>query len=159
MTKDQKSVLSDIKKFVKENSVLTLAVAEKNKPWVCTLYYGTDNDLNLYIVTDPQSVHGKIIEKNNQISFNIFDSHQKITKPTKGLQGRGTISHVKGVLNTSKALLIWHKANPGIEKDITVEDILLKLSENKVYIVKPTYLKYFNKVLYSPNRYGEITLN
>lgn len=133
---------------------MSLATQSRKGPWVCTVYYGMDKDMNLYIVTDPNSIHGKDFSKNNKIAFNIFNSHQKITKPKKGIQGRGQIEIVKGLAASAKALYLWHKANPGIEKDITIKDILKKITDTKIYKITPIYLKFFNKVLYSPKEYG-----
>jgi len=146
-------IKEDIFKFIKSNGIMSLATQSNKGPWVCTVYYGTDKDMNLYIVTDPNSIHGKDISKNNKIAFNIFDSHQKITKDKKGVQGSGVIEIVKGIVNVGRALYLWHKANPGVEKNITIEKVK-KLTDTKVFKITPKYLKFFNKVLYSPEEYG-----
>lgn len=155
--KDAK-VRQDIYNFIKTHGVMTLATSDNKSPWVCTVYYGLDNKMNLYIVTDPRSIHGKQIEKNDNVAFNIFDSHQKITKPKRGVQGKGKIKMVKNITEITKALYLWHKANPGIEKNITVKDVLKKLTDTKIYKITPTYMKFFNKVLYPETEYGEAKL-
>lgn len=154
MQNTKSSVLKDIFKFVSGNGIMTLATSENNSPWVCTVYYGHDKDMNLYIVTDTASVHGKHLAKNPKVAFNIFDSHQKITKPKKGVQGKGVCKIVKNRVEIAKARLLWHKANPGIEAKITLKDLLKKLSDTKVYKITPTYLKFFNKELYGSEEYG-----
>lgn len=154
MKRPKAQIKEDIFKFIGANGIMTLATQSQRGPWACTVYYGVDKEMNLYIVTDPNSIHGKDIKKNSKVAFNIFDSHQKITKPKKGIQGRGMIEVVKGIANIAKALYLWHKANPGIEKDITVKDILKKITDTKIYKIAPKYLKFFNKVLYSPEEYG-----
>ena len=155
---NSKKVKSDITGFLKSNGVMTLAVSDKNQPWVCTVYYGIDKNLNMYLVTDSASLHGKILSKNQKVAFNVFDSHQKITNPKKGVQGKGICTKVTGIVEVTKGLYLWHKANPGIEKNITVADILKKLSDTKLYKITPTYLKFFNKELYRNYEYGEILL-
>jgi hypothetical protein len=150
------NILREITKYLNNNHVLTLAVVQANKPWVCTLFYGIDKNLNLFVLTDPNSVHGKIMEKNTVVAFNIYDSRQKVINPPKGIQGKATISAVKGAIATSQALLLWHKSNPGVQKDITVQDILTKVSDSKAYKITPSYIKYFNKTLFKPEKYGEL---
>lgn len=147
-----------ISQFLNQNAIMTLAVAEKDQPWVCTLYYGIDNDLNMYIVTDPNNIHGKIIATNPLVAYNIFDSHQPITQPKTGVQGKGTIKLVKGITENAKGLMLWHKANPGIEANITVKDLLKKITDTKIYKITPTYLKLFNKQLYGEPEYGILEL-
>jgi len=146
-------VKDDIFKFIKKNSIMTLATQSPRGPWVCTVYYGIDSDMNLYIVTDPNSIHGKAMTKNNKIAFNIFDSHQKIFKPKKGIQGSGTIEIVKGILDVTKALTLWHKQNPGVEKNITIKEIK-RTKDTKIWKITPKYIKFFNKELYSSQEYG-----
>ena len=112
---------------------MTLATQSALGPWACTVYYGLDPKMNLYIVTDPKTAHAKNFSRNSRVAFNIFDSRQKITKPKQGVQGTGQCEIVKGVLANTKALYLWHKQNPGIEKSITVKDIFKKLTDTKIY--------------------------
>lgn len=146
-------IKKDIFKFIKMNGIMTLATQSAKGPWVCTVYYGVDDDMNFYIVTDPNSIHGRDMIKNNKVAFNIFDSSQKIFKPKKGLQGSGTVEMVKGIINVAKALTLWHKQNPGVEKAITLKEVK-KFSDTKVWKIVPQYLKFFNKELYAPEEYG-----
>jgi uncharacterized protein YhbP (UPF0306 family) len=88
-----------------------------------------------------------MLAKNPKVAFNIFDSHTKITDSKKGIQGKGVCSLVKGVQDTAKGLLIWHKSNPGIETKITIENVK-KWKDTKIFKIRPTYLKYFDKDLY-----------
>lgn len=147
-TKEQ--IKSDIFKFIKTKGIMTLGTFSSKGPWVCTVYYGIDKDMNLYMVTDPRTVHARNIALNGKVAFNIFDSHQKITKPKKGVQGFGKCEMVKGLHANIKALLLWHKQNPGIEKAITVKDVLKKITDTKIYKITPSFLKFFNDNLYDP---------
>lgn len=159
MKTSKNQIRKDIFQFLKSNGILTLAVAGNNNPWVCTLYYGIDEEMNLYVVTDPNNEHGKIMASNSKVAFNIFDSGQKITESKKGLQGRGTVKMINGKSAVARALAIWHKANPGIEGMITVKNILDKRSDTKIYKIIPTYLKYFNQQLYGEKEYGILELS
>jgi uncharacterized protein YhbP (UPF0306 family) len=138
--------------FIKNNGVMTLAAAD-TEPWVCTLYYGTDENLNFYLVSDPDSVHGKMISKNPKVAFNIYDSHTKITELKLGIQGKGICTIVTDLMEIGKGLLIWHKANPGIETKITLEEVK-KIRDTKIFKIEPYYLKFFNKDLYGKDEYG-----
>lgn len=146
------TVPQEITSFIKDNGIMTLAVSD-TEPWVCTVYYGTDEDLTFYLLTDPNSIHGKTLVKNPKVAFNIYDSHTKITESKRGVQGRGVCTRVSGLNELTRGLMIWHKANPGIETKITLEDVK-KVKDTKIYKITPTYLKFFNKDLYGKNEYG-----
>lgn len=122
--------------------------------WVATVYYGTDENTNLYIVTAPNSKHGKHLEKNQDVAFAIFDSHTKITQNKQGIQGQGTCALVKNPAELIIGLSLWHESNPGKEGRITV-DMIKKALDTKLYKIKPTYLKFFNKDFYGNSEYGE----
>jgi uncharacterized protein YhbP (UPF0306 family) len=154
--KDQ--VRQDITDFLKVNGVMTLATCEKNEPWVCTVYYGIDEKLNMFIVTDPNSRHGKSLANNPKVAFNIFDSHTKNTDPKQGVQGTGVIEQVKGIIEVTKALILWHKANPGLESRLDVKYLVKKASDARIYKVTPEYVKFFNKQLYGSDEFGEVKL-
>lgn len=152
------NITSDISAFLRSSGIMTLATVAVNKPWVCTVYYSIDGGLNLYIVTDPHSVHGKQIASNRAVAFAVFDSRQKVTQAKQGVQGKGTIAMVKGAAAVKKALSLWHKANPGIEARITPAMILDKSSDAKIYKIRPTYLKYYNKARYGEKEYGVLNM-
>lgn len=147
-----KDIPQEIKNFIASNGIMTLA-SHLEDTWVATVYYGTDADFNIYIVTDPDSKHGKQIKQNPNIAFAIFDSHTKITEGKKGIQGQGVCGVVKSPTELLKGLTLWHRANPGIEHKITL-DTLKKAFDTKLYRVEPTLLKFFNKELYGEKEYG-----
>jgi uncharacterized protein YhbP (UPF0306 family) len=153
-TKEQ--IKSDIFEFIKTKGIMTLGTFSSKGPWVCTAYYGIDKDMNLYIVTDPRTAHARNIALNGKVAFNIFDSHQKIFNPKKGVQGFGKCETVKGLHANIKALLLWHKQNPGIEKAITIKDVLKKITDTKIYKITPTFIKFFNDKLYAPEESASI---
>lgn len=130
--------------FINKHGVMTLATESKKGPWVCTVYYGIDDAMNLYIVSNPKTNHCVDIDKEKRIAFNIFDSHQKIYKPKIGVQGRGSIKMVQGVINITKALKYWHKQNPGIEKAITLKTVK-KATGSKLWKITPSYMKLFDE--------------
>lgn len=158
MERSQEKIKKDILSFLKSHGIMTLATSLDNQPWVCTVYYGMDDDMNLYIVTDPESRHGKQFSKNSKVAFNIFHSHQKVAELKKGIQGAGEIEVVKGVIDVTKALFLWHKFNSGVEYKIKVEDILKKITDTKVFKITPKYLKYFDQELYGTEEYGTLEL-
>jgi uncharacterized protein YhbP (UPF0306 family) len=149
-----------IGEFLASHGIMTLATADGGRPWVTTLYYGLDSDLNFFVLTDPASLHGQAFLKNPRVAFNIYDSHQKNSDAVKiGVQGIGTISLVTGLTANTKALLLWHKANPGMEARIGIKDLLKRVTDTKIYKITPDFLKHFNKSLYPGTSYGELPLS
>lgn len=147
-----RNILADIKGFLNENFIMTLATCD-SVPWVATVYYGISDDLILYIVTDPNSKHGKLIKKNPRVAFNIFDSHTKAPDKKRGIQAQGECALVKNPIEVLKGLSLWHKANPGADTKITI-DLIKKSLDTRIYKIVPTFIKFFNKELYGEEAYG-----
>lgn len=158
MDKSQEQVKEDIFKFLNSHGVMTLATSEDNQPWVCTVYYGMDDNMNFYIVTHPDTKHGQHFEKNKKVAFNVFHSHQKYADLKQGVQGMGEIEEVKDIIHITQALMLWHKLNSQSEIKITPQEILEKVNGSKVYKITPNYFKYFNEELYKDTKYGILEL-
>ncbi len=147
------SVFEDVSIFLRSHGIMSLATVGKDGPWAATVYYGIDDDLNMYIVTGPETKHGKNVIKNPKVAFTVFDSHTGITEPKKGIQGQGICTVLKSVPEIIKGLALWHKANPGIESRITLEAVK-KVADTKVWKITPTHLKFFAKEIYGSEEYG-----
>ena len=152
-------IKENILSFLQSHGIATLATVSGKQPWVCTVYYAVDNQMNLIILTDPASRHGLEMAKNPQVAFSIYDSQQPNSASVKiGIQGTGTISLIKGLTANTKALVAWHKANPGKEKDITIKDIIKTVTDCRMYQIAPKYFKHFDKSLYPGVKYGTLLL-
>ncbi len=64
--------------IVANNQYLTLGTVNQNGvTWVSPVVYVFDNEYNFCWISLPSSQHSQNIQKNNQVTFAIFDSHQK----------------------------------------------------------------------------------
>lgn len=144
MKRDDKKELIN---YLKSQNLMTLATYDK-EPWVCSVYYAIDKDLNLYFVSSPDSGHSKDIEKNSNVACAIADSHTLNSAKKVGVQMQGVASIVKGWERTQILLKMWHRAAPGVEEMINVANMKNKVVSSRVYKVKPTRIKFFNQFLY-----------
>lgn len=137
-----------ILKYLRTQHLMSLATANKNRPWACTTYFATDKDLNLYFVSPPEADHCRYLSKNKYIACSIYNSQQKVNSKKEGLQLNGTVTVINQVEEIKKALTLWNKANPGAEKYINYDNMQKKIITSKVYKIKPRLFKYFNEALY-----------
>ena len=98
------------RKIIKTNYYMTISTTDGTSPWISPVFFWNDKNYNFYFVSYTKSKHAKNILKNRKVAAAIFDSHQKITKPKKGVQGKGICTKVKGVVEVTKGLFLWHKA-------------------------------------------------
>lgn len=81
-------------KIVKENRYLTLATSIGQDPWIATLEYLTDKDLNLYFFSMETSKHSQHIETNPKVAVSIYSDKQPEYQPGKDIQLAGV--QIKG---------------------------------------------------------------
>lgn len=115
-----------------------------HKPWVSTVFYAVDDNFNLYFSSNPTSRHAKEIMADAHVALAIADSGQKVTDDKTGVQIEGVAALITDREEMSQALDLWHKANPGMEDEINVENIESGKRKSAVFKIKPTIAKFLH---------------
>lgn len=77
---------------LKNAKLMQISTVIENSPWICTVNFVFDKDLNLFWMSLRNTRHSKEIEQNSTVAVAIvIDSENKI-----GLQMQGTAIEVKG---------------------------------------------------------------
>lgn len=117
-------------------------------PWIASVYYSFDKDLNLYFLSDPATLHCRQIAQNPQVSVAIADSHQKVTELKKGLQIYGLARQISPVAKIKHVLRSWKETVGVKDKELTYENMLKKVIKGRMYKIAPKKIKYFNQELF-----------
>ncbi len=75
-----------IRRYLPHGRIMQLATVQDGQPWVCTVYYVEDDDLNLYWLSLPTRRHSQEIAKHNKVAVTV---PLKFDKPTIGIQAEG----------------------------------------------------------------------
>lgn len=106
------------KKIISENIYCVVASASKDgKPWISPVFYGYDDDYNIYWISDKDSRHSDLIRHNPQVAIVIFNSQAP--------EGEGD-----GVYFEAKVEEISDKTEA--EKAFKIRDARAKVAEFKV---------------------------
>ncbi len=57
-----------IRKYLPTKNVIQLATARDNQPWACNVHYFSDEDLNLYWISEPGRRHSLEIQDNKKVA-------------------------------------------------------------------------------------------
>lgn len=133
---------------------MTLASANNNQPWVCTVYY-VDDEKGLYFVTSKTTRHAQEIMKNPLVAVSIFDSLQLVTDDKEGFQATGKVKMLTNIEEIGNALQLWQKRNPGAEEHINLEYVSGNGSKSTIFCVELDYVKHMNGNIYGEADYGE----
>jgi len=64
-----------IQQYLSELQMMALGTSKNNQPWVTTVYFAYDANLNLYWLSDPQKRHSQEIEKNSKVAGAFVTPH------------------------------------------------------------------------------------
>lgn len=91
------SIEGFIKKHLAEGRIMQIATVSGGQPWVCTVYYIEDDELNLYWLSWPSRRHSQEIARHNKIAIAV---PVKLDRPVVGVQAEGTA----GVVNDRETI-------------------------------------------------------
>lgn len=74
--------------YLKQAKLMQLATMSEGNPWVCSLWFGFDNDLNIYFFSAVNRRHSLEIEKDNRVAGAIALPQTPQDQP-RGLQFEG----------------------------------------------------------------------
>ena len=84
-----------IRKYLVQCHMMSLATVNGDKPWVATVYYVMDDDLNLYWASPADTNHSQQISDNQNVAIAIPVVHKK-SQPVVGIQIEGVANKVDG---------------------------------------------------------------
>lgn len=134
---------AELFKFLKSHRLMSLATVS-DRPWISTVFFAVDDNFNLIFVSHPQSRHAKEIMNNTAVAVAVFGSDQKTSDDKAGVQIEGIASLITGREAIKKALDLWHKANPGMEEELTLEAIENQ-QKSAVFKIRPITAKFLHE--------------
>ena len=144
--------------FLKSQKLLVLSTVDKDgEPWVSNVYYSVDGEFNLFFVSPADTKHIEHLEHNPKVAFSIawFDPDNLVDR--KGIQGQGTCERIIEPKEMMSLLKNHAKYFPLWRDLITYENIKNRIIQSKPYLIKPSYIKFWNDELYGKEGTKEFT--
>lgn len=137
-----------IRKYLSQCHMMSLATVSGDKPWVVTVYYVVDDDLNLYWASPEETNHSQHISDNENVAIAIPVVHKK-SEPVVGIQIEGVANQVKGSEN------IWpiaekYASSYGFSEK-WVEKFSSYQTKHKLYKFRPTKFVLFDDTEFPDN--------
>jgi len=130
--------------FLKLHKLMTLATYGKH-PWIASVFYSFDKELNIYFISTPSTIHGRQMEKNKEVAAAIVDSHQKPSDIKRGLQIFGTVEKISGVNRIRHAIRLWKDFLNVKSLEVSFENMKKGLYKGRMYRLTPKKIKLFDQ--------------
>ncbi len=127
-------------------------------PWIATVYYSLDDDLNVYFLSDPKTLHCKQIATNPNVALSVSDSPQNPSSKKKGVQVFGVAEEVSGMQKIKHAIGLWRKTLGVTSDAYTYEGMMKKAIKGRMYRVQIKKIKFFNQELWDEGSEPMISL-
>ena len=86
-------LLAEVRAFLGEHNTLSLATSKSDQPWAASLFFVSDDDLNLYFVSDGGTRHAQELSDNPRVAATVNVDCRDWTA-IRGIQIEGRASPV-----------------------------------------------------------------
>lgn len=139
--------LLSIKKYLSTHIQFALAT-NGDHPWIATMYYGIDDDLNIYFLTSPDTIHAQALKQNPLVSAVIADSPQKPDSKKIGIQLYGSAGEIEGEEAIKAGFEIWCRVLKVSDPKYSYDGIKSGDLHYRLYKLVPKKIKYYNEELW-----------
>lgn len=148
---------NEVKSYLEEVELMVVASVNDKKPWVATVFYCYDDELNLYFLSRLMRRHSQDIIRNPNVAVAIAGRKFKFGDRVEGLQIEGICTSLSGD-EARNAFGILKKRFPKA-KQVIQEDTLTRYLESfskeeiihRIWKIKLTKIKIFDET-----KYGDI---
>lgn len=132
-----------IEDYLKEAKLMQLATSADEQPWVCSVWFAVDSDLNIYFFSSETRRHSGEINKNNKVAGAMVLPQTPDDLP-RGLQFQGTVELLVEQEDINKAISVYGGRIFPVEKikEFMEDDE----TPHKFYKITPTQFVLFDMV-------------
>jgi len=134
----QQQKIKKVVEYLGRNRLMTLGTAERNKPWLATLFYAYDKKLNLYFYSREDTRHCQYLKKNPSVSVAINHDWRNPDGTIKGLQIAGRARKIPQK-NYQRCYALYKSRFRWADE--FAED-------HKLYVIKPLEIWYIDEKLF-----------
>lgn len=121
--------------------VMQIATVSDDKPWIASVYFVADSELNVYWLSWPQRRHSVEVSANAQVAATVVI---KTDRPVIGVQLEG---HVEGVLDAKvvRAVMELYVAKYNEGKQF-YDAFVAGTNKHRMYRLRPRAVQLFDEV-------------
>ncbi len=155
MIQNSANVAAIIREYVQEAFLMQIATSSGGKPWISTVHYAEDDELNLYWISSANSRHSHEITSNNHVAAAIVLPHTEEDAP-RGLQIEGVVEELLRE-SSSDALLEYAQKFGATRKKL---DYFVKNKGGHVfYKLRPSIIYLYDEINFPESPKQELILS
>lgn len=145
-----------IREYLKEAKMMQLATAVDNQPWVCSVWFASDDDLNIYWFSSTTRRHSDEIKKNSKVAA-AFCLPQTPADTPRGLQVQGVAEELSSQEDVAKARSVYEGR---IFAAKTIDDLIAHPQKpHRFYKIQPNLFVLFDAVNFPDESRQEFSIS
>lgn len=145
--------------FLQSQQLLVIASHNEKDIWVANVYFGANEKGTIYFISPDDNTHSRMIRNNPQVAFSVawFDPNNHTNR--KAIQGLGTCRPAQHEEEIAAGVRLHNQHFPEFKERITVDWIHNNEWGSRVWVLTPTYMKYWDDQYYGEAESQEFHLS
>jgi len=110
---------SEVKKLITDNlnqtKMMQIATISDGKPWICNVWFVTDDDLNIYWLSSTKVRHSQAISIDPNVAIAFYKFQQPSDPSVAGVQMEGTAEILTDQEDIEKAIQLYSERIFGLD--------------------------------------------
>lgn len=141
--------------FIQSQKLMVIATSDKENIWVANIYFGCDSLGVIYFISPEDTKHSQMILKRPNVAFSIAWFDPKNHENRKAVQGLGMCRVAKNEEEIATGVKLHNQNFPEFKERITTQWIHDNEWGSRVWVLEPTYIKYWDDELYGADETKE----
>lgn len=150
--------MDELTTFLKSQRILQIAPAAGD-PWIANVYMCCETPEKIYFVGSPKTLYGQQLTEDPKLAFATAWCSTESDLDRKGIQGVGEAVFTKNEEDIAEGVRLHNKNYPESAEKITVEWVKTNERGSGVWVITPSFIKFWNDELYGENGSKEFTFN
>ena len=149
--------MEELKKFLQNQRILQIA-PHAGDPWIANVYMCCENPNKIYFIGSYKTLYGRELLQDPRLAFATAWHNPDNNLDRKGVQGVGEAALTKDAKEITAAVKLHNQNYPELAKRITVDWVKTNKRGSGVWVVHPTFIKFWNDELYGTDGSEEFEL-
>lgn len=145
--------------FLKNQQLMAIACTDEGGPWIANVYYGIDARGIIYFISPQKNRHSEAILRDPYIAFTVCWFDPSNHKNRKAVQGLGVCRLAKNPTEIAVGVKLLYDKFPDLREILTVKWIMTNIWGSRVWVIEPSYMKYWDDELYGEDESREFNIS
>lgn len=148
--------MDELARFLQQQKILQIA-PKAGAPWIANVFMGSDNPEKIYFIGNRQTLYGQQLAADSELAFATAWVEEGNYLNRKGIQGVGTAILTEDDDEIATGVRLHNTNYPEFASRITEDWIKSTEHESGVWVITPSFIKFWNDELYGEDGSMEFT--